>query len=232
MKIGIIGGLGPLATVKFMELINERIDDNDIELVVINDPTTPDRTSYILDNTKDNPVYKILDMVKKLEKANCSVIVMPCNTASYFYKEIKNATDIHFINIVEETVKYLDKNKIKKVGLLATKGTIKSKIYEDLLNEYDIECVIPNSIDQDTIQEVIYDGVKSNKDISLDKFYDVTNRLKEEGCEKIILGCTELSALRKIKGLYQEEYLDAMEILADDTVNYVSKRKNDKETHK
>ena len=60
MKIGIIGGLGPLATVKFMELINERIDDEDIELVVINDPTTPDRTSYILDNTKDNPVYKIL----------------------------------------------------------------------------------------------------------------------------------------------------------------------------
>ena len=99
MKIGIIGGLGPLATVKFMELINERIDDEDIELVVINDPTTPDRTSYILDNTKDNPVYKILDMVKKLEKANCSVIVMPCNTAYYFYKEIKNATNIHFINI-------------------------------------------------------------------------------------------------------------------------------------
>lgn len=226
MKIGIIGGLGPLATVKFMELINERIDDEDIELVVINDPTTPDRTSYILDNTKDNPVYKILDMVKKLEKANCSVIVMPCNTASYFYKEIKNATDIHFINIVEETVKYLAKNRIKKVGLLATKGTIKSKIYENLLKEYNIECIIPNDEEQEIIHEVIYDGVKSNKDINLDKFFEVTNKLKNMGCEKIILGCTELSALRKIKDLYQEEYLDAMEILADDTVNYVSKRKN------
>ena len=229
MKIGIIGGLGPLATVKFMELINERIDDEDIELVVINDPTTPDRTSYILDNTKDNPVYKILDMVKKLEKANCSVIVMPCNTASYFYKEIKNATDIHFINIVEETVKYLAKNRIKKVGLLATKGTIKSKIYEDLLNEYNIECIIPNDEEQEIIHEVIYDGVKSNKDINLDKFFEVTNKLKDMGCEKIILGCTELSALRKIKDLYQEEYLDAMEILADDTVNYVSKIKNNQE---
>lgn len=223
MKIGIIGGLGPLATVKFMELINERIDDEDIELVVINDPTTPDRTSYILDNTKDNPVYKILDMVKKLEKANCSVIVMPCNTASYFYKEIKNATDIHFINIVEETVKYLAKNRIKKVGLLATKGTIKSKIYEDLLNEYDIECVIPDSIDQDTVQEVIYDGVKSNKDISLDKFFEVTNKLKDMGCEKIILGCTELSALRKMKGLYQDYFLDAMEVLRDDTIKFIEK---------
>ena len=95
-----------------------------------------------------------------------------------------------------------------------------------MLSKCNIDCVIPNSIDQDTIQEVIYDGVKSNKDINLDKFYEITNRLKEQGCEKIILGCTELSALRKIKGLYQEEYLDAMEILADDTVNYVSKRKN------
>lgn len=225
MKIGIIGGLGPLATVKFMELINERIDDDNVEIVVINDPTTPDRTSYILDNSKDNPVYKILYMVKKLEMANCSVIVMPCNTASYFYKEIKNATDIHFINIVLETVKYLAEKKIKKVGLLATKGTIKSKIYEDLLNEYGIECIIPNNQEQDIVQEVIYDGVKSNKDISLDDFYEVSNRLKKEGCEKIILGCTELSALRKMKGLYQEEYLDAMEVLADNTVNYVKNKK-------
>lgn len=225
MKIGIIGGLGPLATVKFMELLNEKIKD-DVEIVVINDPTTPDRTSYILDNKNSNPINNILDMVKKLEVFKCDVIVMPCNTASYFYKEIQNATNIHFINIVEETVKYLANNKIKKIGLLATKGTIKSKIYENLLKEYNIECIIPNDEEQEIIHEVIYDGVKSNKDINLDKFFEVTNKLKDMGCEKIILGCTELSALRKMKGLYQEEYLDAMEVLADDTVNYVSKRKN------
>ena len=61
MKIGIIGGLGPLATVKFMELLNSKINNKkEIELVVINDPTTPDRTEYILDNSKPNPISSIL----------------------------------------------------------------------------------------------------------------------------------------------------------------------------
>ena len=223
MKIGIIGGLGPLATAKFMELLNERINDDNIEIVIINDPTTPDRTTYILDNTKDNPIYKILDMVKKLEEANCSVIVMPCNTASYFYKEIQINTKIPFINIVEETVKYLSNHNIKKIGLLATCGTVKSKIYENLLNNYHIECVIPNQNEQEIISKVIYDGVKSNKDIDLTEFFNIANKLLNEGCEKIIFVCTELSALRKMKNIYQDEFLDAMEILADSTIKFIEK---------
>ena len=128
-KIGIIGGLGPLATVKFMELLNENLKDitENVEMVVINDPTTPDRTSYILDNSKPNPVNKILEMVEKLNICDVSLITMPCNTASYFYHEIKAKTTIPFINIVEEAVKYLAEKNIKSVGILATEGTIKTK---------------------------------------------------------------------------------------------------------
>ena len=151
------------------------------------------------------------------------------------------AKRVIFKKELRNQILFLKSNKEEDISQLLKEDTIFEKAInkynyftdnEDLLNEYDIECVIPNSLDQDTVQEVIYDGVKSNKDISLDKFYEITNRLKEEGCEKIILGCTELSALRKIKRLYQEEYLDAMEILADDTVNYVNKMKNNQETHK
>ena len=224
-RIGIIGGLGPLATAKFMELLNEKLvlTNEEVELVVINDPTTPDRPAYILDNNHDNPINNILDMVKKLEISQSNVIVMPCNTASYFYKEIQNNTKVPFINIVEETVKYLSNHNIKKIGLLATCGTIKSKIYEDLLNHYHIECVIPKQNDQEIISKVIYDGVKSNKDIDLTDFFNITKKLLDEGCEKIILGCTELSALRKMKNMYQDEFLDAMEILADNTIKFIEK---------
>lgn len=223
MKIGIIGGLGPLATVKFMELLEERLISfkKEIEIVVINDPTTPDRTSYILDNTKENPVNKILDMVKKLEIFNCDLLVMPCNTASYFYKEITNNTKILFINIVEETVKYLHKNNINKIGLLATKGTIKSGIYKELLNQYNIDLEIPNDSEQEIISSIIYDGIKGGNDINLDNFYQVINSLVNNGCEKIILGCTELSALKKIYNLNNNILLDAMEVLADSTIDYI-----------
>ena len=222
MRIGIIGGLGPLATVKFMEMLNKRIDNNkEIELVVINDPTTPDRTSYILDNTKDNPINSILKMVKKLENFKCDLLVMPCNTASYFYKEIINNTNILFINIVEETVKYLKNNNINKVGLLATEGTIKSGIYKELLDIYNIELIIPNINEQKIISSIIYDGIKSNKKIDLNEFNKVINHLKELGSEKIILGCTELSALKEIYHIKDNNLIDAMEILADSTLEHI-----------
>lgn len=223
MKIGIIGGLGPLATVKFMEMLNNRLDNinKEIEMVVINDPTTPDRTSYILDNTKENPINKILEMVKKLEIFDCDLLVMPCNTASYFYKEIINNTSIIFINIVEETVKYLNNHNIKKIGLLATDGTIQSGIYKELLNKYNIELITPNKEEQNIISSIIYDGIKSGKDINLNDFYSVINHLKDLGSEKIILGCTELSALKEIYKLKDDILIDAMEILADKTINYI-----------
>ncbi len=223
MKIGIIGGLGPLATVKFMEMLNTRLENlnKEIEMVVINDPTTPDRTSYILDNTKENPINKILEMVKKLELFDCDLLVMPCNTASYFYKEIINNTSILFINIVEETVKYLNINNIKKVGLLATEGTIQSGIYKELLDEYNIELITPNKEEQNIISSIIYDGIKSGKEININDFYKIVNNLKNLGSEKVILGCTELSALKEIYHLQAEYLIDAMEILADSTIRHI-----------
>lgn len=223
MKIGVIGGLGPLATAKFMEILDKRLINcnKEFELIIINDPTTPDRTSYILDNQKENPIKKILKMVQKIETFKCDLIVMPCNTASYFYKEITSNTNILFINIVEETVKYLNKINIKKVGLLATEGTIKSKIYEELLNNYNIDLIIPDKSNQKIISSIIYDGIKSGKYIDLDKFNKVINDLKEQGCEKIILGCTELSALKEIFNLRNKILIDAMDILADSTVKHI-----------
>lgn len=223
MKIGIIGGLGPLATVKFMEMLNKRFVNinEEIEMVVINDPTTPDRTSYILDNTKNNPINSILSMVKKLELFNVDLLVMPCNTASYFYKEIESNTNILFINIVEETVKYLKQNNIKKIGLMATEGTIKSEIYKNLLTKYSIDLETPSDIDQKIVSSIIYDGIKCNNKINLNEFYNVINNLKNKGCEKVILGCTELSALKEIYNIKDDYLIDAMDILADSTINYI-----------
>ena len=228
-SIGIIGGLGPLATVKFVEILNELIpNDSNIEMVIINDPTTPDRTAYILDKTKENPKTKILEMVKKLEISNVDVIVMPCNTASYFYNEIINATKIPFINIALETTKFLARNNFKKVGLLATKGTVESKIYEDLLKKENIECITPNDIGQEIISQIIYDGIKSGKKIDMDKFYNVSNNLIDNGVEAIILGCTELSVLKKIENINDKIFVDAMEVLATSTINFIENIVNEK----
>lgn len=222
-RIGVIGGLGPLATVKFMELLNNKLNNinEEIEMIVINNPTTPDRTAYILDNSKDNPVNNILDMVKKLEIFECDVIVMPCNTASYFYKEINNNTNILFINIVEETVEFLKNKSVEKIGLLATNGTIESGIYNKLLLDNNIECIVPNKNEQEIISSIIYNGIKCGKKVNLNKFYKVANNLLNKGAQYIILGCTELSALKQIENLNDDFLIDAMEILANNTIKYL-----------
>ena len=224
MRIGVIGGLGPLATAKFMEMLARRFKEHHeaVELAVISDPKTPDRTSYILDNTKENPVESILAMVDKLSALGCGLLVMPCNTASYFYREIEARTDIRFINIVEETVKYLAQHGVKKVGLLATEGTVKSGIYKELLDEKGIKLAVPDAAGQKTVSSIIYEGIKKGAPVELDAFFEVVRDLESCGCERVILGCTELSALKELYRLGDPVLLDAMDVLADSTLAFAA----------
>lgn len=222
-KIGIIGGLGPMATAKFVEILNENITDYDsIEYLVINDPTTPDRTKYILDHKNESPVPSILNMVDKLNKYKVDLIVMPCNTASYFYDQILKHTKINFINIVEETVLYAKKNNIDKIGLLATRGSIKGGVYRHYCELYDIDYIIPNEEEQDVISSIIYDGIKAGQDYNADELYNVSNSLIKKGAQKIILGCTELSVIYQDKKIVGDEFIDSMQVLGKRIVEKVN----------
>ena len=209
-KIGIIGGLGPMATVCLMKYLND-----DINMFIVNDPTTPDRTKYILDNNNDDPTNNILRMVKKLENEKVDIITMPCNTASYFYDRIKQSIDCEFISIVSETSRYINDLGAKKVGLLATDGTINSNIYKDALSNYDIELIIPSKDNQQHVMRIIYDEIKANKEVSIEELKLVIKELKEIGAQRIILGCTELSIIYE-KGLLDDEILvDSIEVLSN-----------------
>lgn len=223
--IGIIGGLGPMATVKFIEILNNIITDNDnIDYLIINDPSTPDRTSYLLNKNNKNPLPNILKMVDKLNKYNVDIIAMPCNTASYFYSEIEKNTNIRFINIVEETIKYINEQGIVKVGLLATSGTIKSKVYKHYCDKYGIEIYVPNNDDQKEVMHIIYNGVKANKDVSTESLYEISEQMIKNGAEKIILGCTELSVLYQDKKITKDYFIDSMQILANNVIKEIKMR--------
>ena len=110
---------------------------------------------------------------------------------------------------------------IKKIGLLATEGTIKSGVYKELLDKFNIECLVPNENDQKIINEIIYGCVKQNKKANMEEFYKVSNNLQNEGAEIIILGCTELSALKKIENIDSLIFIDAMDILAKSTLEFL-----------
>ena len=216
-KIGVIGGVGPMATAYFMEMIvkmtEAKNDQEHIEMIIYNCPTIPDRTRYILDTTNPSPLPKMIEIGKKLESEGVDIIAIPCVTASYFLDDLQREIKTPIVNIPQSVARYLQNNNIPKVGLMATDGTLQKKLFQQSLERMGIDVVLPNSEIQKDVMYIIYDNIKAGKDVEKEKFDRVIRFLKDNGAQVIILGCTELSLLKKEVDV-GEGFLDAMEVLA------------------
>lgn len=217
MKLGIIGGLGPLATAYFFELLIRMSDvDNDqdhLEIVIHNCPSIPDRTQYILHQSDDNPVLPMIEVGKGLINQGCNIISIPCITAHYFHKELSSSLDRPIVHLIEEVAAYLKRNGYNKVGIMATDGTIKSGLFLKELLECGIETIVPEPSFQKEVMHIIYENVKKGRNIDMNCFERVSSHLKQKGAEIIVLGCTELSIVKKNVRL-DSTYLDALELLS------------------
>ncbi|MEG0692454.1 MAG: amino acid racemase, partial [Oscillospiraceae bacterium] len=224
--LGVIGGVGPLSTAYFMEVLinktNAVLDQDHVDMVVLNHCEIPDRTAYILDNTKANPVPFMKEDAIKLEKLGCSVIATPCNTAHYFYHELQSAVSIPIINMIEETALALKKDNVKRAGIMATNGTVATNLFQDALIKQGIQPVIPNKENQQFVMDIIYDNVKAGVPIDLEKFKSVVNELRLHDCDRVILGCTELSILKREYSL-GEFYVDSLEVLCERAIEACGK---------
>ncbi len=230
--VGVIGGVGPLATSYFINNVIKRTkankDQDHINMFIINHPTIPDRTEYILDNNNPNPAIMMTEDARKLENLGANFIVLPCNTAHYFYKYIQKEISIPLINIVEETVQFIIKQnpQIKTVGLLATDGTILSNIYQETMKKCGVKCFVPKENTQKELMNIIYEQVKGPKDIDIQLFKKIIKELSELGCEKIILGCTELSVINNDFDLDNDDIIDSLAVLIEKTILLSGKQIN------
>lgn len=218
MKIlGIIGGLGPMATAYFLQLITQMTDaDTDqehIEVLIHSKPSIPDRTGFILGQSARNPLPEMSAVGKSLATQGAEIIAIPCITAHYFQHELENEIGIPIINALTETALYLQEKNIYKVGIMATDGTIQSKIFQNTLQAYGLEAYIPSQQNQQKVMHLIYNNIKSGQPIELPLFYEISEDLFSQGAEVILLGCTELSLVKSCTKL-PAGYLDVTEVLA------------------
>ena len=220
--IGIIGGMGPLATVHLFERIVLRTkaqkDQDHIRVLIDSNTNIPDRTKAIIGDGED-PVKELVNSAKILEKGGADFLIMPCNTAHYFIDEIKKSVNIPFLNMPEETVKYTyDKyGKDTVVGIMATDGTIKSKIYENYYSKLGIKTVVPVKT-QERIMEFIYDVIKKgNYNAGTDLLFECANELKELGATTFLLGCTELSSAQYLYK-FEGNFINPMEVLTERSI--------------
>ncbi len=219
--LGVIGGLGPIATAHFMELVinmtEAETDQENVEMIIYNFPSIPDRTSFILGESQESPLDGMLSIGNALKAQGASFIAIPCVTAHYFYKELDEGIGIPMINGVFETVSALKEQGITKAGIMATDGTIRSKILSNELQKTGILPIVPSSARQKDVMHLIYENVKSGKPIEMDRFRDVQNELLSNGAEVIILGCTELSLIKRDEEI-GAGFIDVMEVLAQQSV--------------
>tara|TARA_Y100000741_G_scaffold353856_1_gene327501 strand:- start:378 stop:1121 length:744 start_codon:yes stop_codon:yes gene_type:complete len=224
---GVLGGMGPLATVDFMSMVIDLCpivtEDDHVRLLVDQNPHIPNR--QIVSNIKSKNIGSMLaDGALKLQNAGADFIVMPCNTAHMFSDDIKTRINIPFIHIVDETINEItayfpDK---KSVGIMATSACINAKIYQDGLTVNNKKFHLPSESYQDECMKSIFD-IKEGTEISnpADSMYKIANHLTEKGAEILIAGCTEIPLVLKNEDL-NVPLISSTEVLAIKTIEYAN----------
>jgi len=226
----VIGGMGSLATESYVHLLNERTptkkDQDYLDYILVNHSTVPDRTAHILDNSKPSFLPPLVEDIKQQSLLNPEFMVIICNTAHYYYKELQAATDIPLIHMPHMAISVM-KDKYpnaKKVGLIATKGTIADHVYEKEIKEAGFELSLGDQEVQDQVESLIYDDIKIKGQVDADKYYDILKTMHDKfGCDVIVLGCTELSYAQEKAPDHPYQVIDGQGIIVDKSIEYSEK---------
>ena len=238
--IGILGGMGTQAGLDFcnkLAILNRGKIDQEYPLFILynksNIPGRPEsigvQTRNLSNKSSDNNSKKkynnvlksLLHGCKLLENNKCKFIVIPCNTAHYWYKDLQKKIKIPIINMPKEVFKHTKKNckKNSKIGLLATEGTLKTKIYDTLFEKNFILVKPLKNLQKNSVNKTIKYVKMGKVKLAEKTIRPAINYLLKMNCKKIILGCTELpiaifafKSFKKIK--LSKIFLDPNLILA------------------
>lgn len=215
--LGILGGLGPLSSAYFYELITRHTDascdQEHIDIILSSRATTPDRTDYILGKSKESPLPYMIEDARLLERYGADAIVIPCNTAHYFIEEVRRSVSVPVPSIITETAEHIKRCGYHSACILATEGTVLSGSYQSELERLGIRWAVPDESDQAIVSDIIYNGVKNGENLSPDRLLELSEKMFRRGCDCAILGCTELSVLKRS---FPEDmrFVDSLEALA------------------
>ena len=216
--IGILGGMGPAATVELFRRIvaytPARCDQEHIPVMIDNTPQIPDRGPFLLGDGPD-PRPALCRSARKLERMGASFIAMPCNTAHAFLPYLRKAVHIPFLDMIAETATVIAE---PRVGLLATETTVRTRLYHDACALYGVEVLTPFSDDQARLMEIIY-AIKGGAFGFKRELQAIAARLHERGAQALIVGCTELSLIVSPDDFPGPVY-DALDILAQTAVRW------------
>jgi aspartate racemase len=223
--IGIIGGLGPEATVdlfrKIIKATPAQYDQEHLRVIIDSNPKTPDRVKAIFENGED-PCPVLIDTAKNLERAGAQLLLIPCNAAHYYYDAIVEAVSIPILHIMEETAAYSRRRfpNVRIFGLLAGSSTVELGLYPKAFERIQGTILNPKPKDQEKVLDCIYRIKAGDLGSSVsDELLAVSENLRAMGAEAIILGCTEVPLVLK-DGDSSFPFIDATQCLAEAGVTF------------
>ena len=216
-KLGVIGGMGPQATLQFcqrvIDLTDAHSDQEHLPMLVLNDTGMPDRTAALLGGDREGVEKRLLEDARLLESWGAAAIAVTCNTAHAFLPAVEGELTVPVINMIAETAAALKAMGAKRVGILGTDGTLQTGLYHRALEAVGIEPVSPPPEAQAQVMDIIYGEIKKGLAGSEEKFAAAHKALRDMGCDRIVLACTELSTYKDWHRL-DDFFVDAMDVLA------------------
>lgn len=193
--VGILGGMGPLATVDFMRKIIEathaRTEQDNIRLLIDCNPKVPPRVEAILHDGAD-PGLPMADMAKNLESAGADLLVIACNTAHYYYEVVSNAVHIPVLDLLKTTAQFLGGKKVPSAMILGTEALLRTNLYGLALEKEGVKAILPDVSCQSALSSAIAAVKTGHLDLAHTYAEQIARHCKESGAAIAILGCTEL----------------------------------------
>lgn len=213
--IGIIGGMGPLATAdlfrKIIEHTDASCDREHLHVLIDNNTDIPDRTNAILSGSSE-PLRLMAESAERLTSQGADYIIIPCNTSHYYIDALQALCSVPVISMPLETARFAKQAGFRKLGLLATDGTVRSGVYEKAFSGSGIELILPDADGQRKVMNMTYNEIKAGKDADISALDSALDRMQERGAEAFILGCTELPIA--FCGCADRRFIDPTAILA------------------
>ena len=223
--IGILGGMGPEATLHFFQLIirltKAETDQEHVPVLIWNNPQIKDRTGAILRNGP-SPLPQLIEGARLLERGGADMIAIPCVTAHFFHEEVQKQVSIPVFHLVEEAGRYVDTYlpSVRNVGVIATRGTLGSGLFQNVFSRAGRTVLVPDDRHMEYFREAVYtdEGIKAGfKKKPKEKMLRIVRYLEEQGAEAIIAGCSEIPLVLDDNDL-DLPFINPLKILAIESI--------------
>lgn len=221
LNVGVIGGLGPLATLDFFERVLRRTqavrEQDHLRLIIDNNTKIPDRNAHMCSDGP-SPGPALAASARGLQQAGAEVIVMACNTAHAWEADIRAAISVPFLSIIDETVKVVADLRPEAVGVLAGDACVAAGLYQNALKAAGVACIMPDASTQKSLMELIY-RIKSGDtgETARRSAARIARKLEALGAEAIIAGCTEIPIVLTADDI-DGELVSSTDVLVERTI--------------